>query len=553
MGHGNYSEPDTFVPAGGKVGIYAGVDTVLAITIGMAVLAQPGGYESVTTYDSTGGRIAAIHNYRVGPLTHPEFQRMRTVDSVKNKIIYVGYDERFMTETQLCTDVAGCGAGQHGAGQHRCDGLLGRITDADNDIRLAFCLGSERRSGLAPMTTVFPSTLAYTGANAHLEEYLKKAKDWYERITADPDEEIPAFHRLATSVPGAREAAFIVASSKSLDELLMLHDAREQRRKLTAGSFLNYLYGVPEKSRGTIVAELRQDPVTALDRFVDSFFAATTQQRCDAWAALSPEEQRQAADNRLIGFWAAGVVPVVRRYRQLADSADQPVGWFEGAALRTDLSEYGEVEAQTVDAYRDAINACMDFGVSASPAARLALWARLEGNQDAQRMLSTVTNETLADWKVPGRPGDPADPLAAWVAKYRERLRQAAQSAGSDVPVAGTDAADSVSESSESSDEAEDLFKTYWDELDTANQRAARGWVQQQIVQVIEDGGRFKFAERTPEVEAAFPQARWTTFEVTGLTMSGATLAEKGNVDRAAFASYLQALAAGTRTVITLG
>ncbi|KQV13929.1 hypothetical protein ASE03_29060 [Kitasatospora sp. Root187] len=544
MGHGNYSEPDTFVPAGGKVGIYAGVDTVLAITIGMAVLAQPGGYESVTTYDSTDGRISPIHNYRVGPLTHPEFQRMRTVDSVKNKIIYVGYDERFMTETQLCTDLAGCGAGQH-----RCDGLLGRITDADNDIRLAFCLGSERRSGLASMTTVFPSTQAYTGANAHLEEYLKKAKDWYDRITADPDQEIPEFHRLATSVPGAREAAFILASSKSLDELLMLHDAREQRRKLTAGSFLNYLYGVPEKSRGTIVAELRKDPVTALDLFVDSFFAATTQQRCAAWADLTPEEQQQAAGNQLIGPWAAGVVPVVARYQRLADSADQPAGWFEAAALRTGLSEYGEDEAQTVDAYRDAINACMEFGASASPAARLALWARLDGNQDAQRMLSTVTNEGLADWKVPGRPGDPADPLEAWLATYRERLWKAAQSAGSDVPGAGKAAADAASESS---DETEDLFEDYWDDLDTANQRAARGWVQQQVVQLIEDSGRFKFAERTPAVEAAFPQARWTTFEVTALTMSGATLTEKGNVDRAAFGSYLEALATGTRTVITL-
>lgn len=557
MGHGNYSEPDTFVPTGSRIGIYAEVNTLLAITIGMAVLSTQGGFEPPTTFDATAGKTSTVHNYRIGPLTHPEYQRMRTVDSAKNTIIYIGFTEGFGHETQLCTDLKGCTGGRH-----QCDGILGRVHDTD--IRLAFCLGKASESGQSKMTTTFPATGTYAEANAHLARYIDEAKVWFDRMTKTPDVAIPAFHKLASTAPGAREASFILASSKKLESLLVLHDARQFRGSLSAWDFLNYLYGLPEKSRAKVTKRLRAEPApaavpapaTALDRFVASYFTAGTAERRAGWAALTPQERTQATGNHLLTFWATHIVPVIDVYQQGWDSHDQPVGWFTGASFRSPLTEFGEAEAQLSPSYVDSFNACMAFGHTAGPAACLALWQRLDGNPDAQRLLSIVTGtKDPGTWKAQVTPDGVADPLAAWLADYRAAelaaVRRAQRTAAEQVPKA-------VVVASSSSSESEDIFATdpfadFWDDPDTENWRACRDWSKDKPVQVIELAGQFRFAERTTALAGAFPAAAWATFTVVDLSFSGGTLELKdGVVNLGAFRTYLARPAMTRLTTITV-
>ncbi|MFI9103633.1 putative adhesin [Streptomyces fildesensis] len=557
MGHGNYSEPDTFVPTGSRIGIYAEVNTLLAITIGMAVLSTQGGFEPPTTFDATAGKTSTVHNYRIGPLTHPEYQRMRTVDSAKNTIIYIGFTEGFGNETQLCTDLKGCTGGRH-----QCDGILGRVHDTD--IRLAFCLGKASESGQSKMTTTFPATGTYAEANAHLARYIDEAKVWFDRMTKTPDVAIPAFHKLASTAPGAREASFILASSKKLESLLVLHDARQFRGSLSAWDFLNYLYGLPEKSRAKVTKRLRQEPApaavpapaTALDRFVASYFTAGTAERRAGWAALTPQERTQATGNHLLKFWATHIVPVIDVYQQGWDSHDQPVGWFTGASFRSPLTEFGEAEAQLSPSYVDSFNACMAFGHTAGPAACLALWQRLDGNPDAQRLLSIVTGtKDPGAWKAQVTPDGVADPLAGWLADYRAAelaaVRRAQRTAAEQVPKA-------VVVASSSSSESEDIFATdpfadFWDDPDTENWRACRDWSKDKPVQVIELAGQFRFVERTTALAGAFPAAAWATFAVVDLSFSGGTLELKdGVVNLGAFRTYLARPAMTRLTTITV-
>ncbi|RKE17314.1 hypothetical protein BX266_0570 [Streptomyces sp. TLI_171] len=540
MGHGNYSGPDTFVPAGHSVGIYAEVDTLLAITIGMSVLSEPGGYRSATTFGGADSPVTPVHNYRVGPLTHPEFQRLRSTDSVKNRIVYVGYDQRFDRETQLCTAVGTCGPAVHA-----CDGILGRVHDPD--IRLAFCVGDARRAGLSDMTTVFPSVEEYRAPNAELARYAAEAARWFERITADPNRAIPELYQLATDIKEARELAFVLASSVKLDELLILHDARTQRAALSADAFLHYLLGLPEKTRATVVAALRGDPAppaavapaTAADRFVAAFATATTQQRRDAWFGLLERERAEAAENRLIKLWSTSILPVVERHRELAASADQPAGWFEAAALRTELTEFGDDEAQQNDAYRASLAACVEFGRTAGLPARLALWQRLDGRPDARRRLRTVVSGmSPADWEAAPPPNARAE-LAAWVARYRDSLATVSSSSSS---------------SSSDSSEEDSPFPFFWDDVDADNLATARQWGVGDTVLVVQENGLFRLALHTAELAAAFRTARCSTFEVTALPAGrGGTLAYvAGSVDRPALTAYLAGLAAHNSTVITL-
>lgn len=550
MGHGNYSDPDTLVPVGSRVGIYAEVNTLLAITIGMAVLSAQGGFEPPTTFASTAEQVSPVHNYRIGPLTHPEYQRMRTVSSSKNTIIFIGFTKGFEAETQLCTDLKGCTGGRH-----QCDGILGRVHDTD--IRLAFCLGKASESGQSKMTTTFPATDTYAEPNAHLARYVEQAKVWFERIAKNPDVVIPEFHKLATTAAGAREASFILASSKKLEFLLVLHDAREHRGSLSAWSFLNYLYGLSEKSRAKVTKRLRPEPApaavpapaTALDRFVTSYFAATTAARRAGWAALTPQERQQGAENHLLKFWATHIVPVIDVYQQGWDSHDQPAGWFKGASFRSTLTEFGEAEAQLSSSYEDSFNACMAFGHTAGPAACLALWQRLDGNPDAQRLLSIVTKtKDPAAWKAQVTPGTGPDPLAAWLADYRAAELAAVRRAEPKAAVIAS------SPSSESEDIfATDPFADFWDDPDTDNWRACRGWSKSQVVQVVELAGQFKFAEHTTALAAAFPAAAWSTFQVVDLGFTGATLQlTAGAINLSTFRTYLARPAMTRLTTITV-
>ncbi|MFC9328486.1 hypothetical protein [Kitasatospora sp. NPDC057015] len=546
MGHGNYSGPDTFVPAGGSVGIYAQTDTLLAITIGMAVLTRVGGVEPPTVFRST-DEPPVVHNYRIGPLTHPEYARMHTVESAKNQIIYIGFTPGFEAETQLCTDLKGCRNGRH-----TCQGILGRVKDPD--IRLTFCVGKASASGLSGMTTTLPDTAAYQEANAHLALYVARAKDWFERITRNPEVAIPEFHKLATTAQGAREASFVLASSRKLESALVLDDARRHRRSLSAWDFLTYLYGLPEKSRAKVTRRLRTEaftpigpaPVTALDRFVASFFTAGTLERRAGWAALTPQDRQRGAENHLLGFWATHIVPVIDVYQQGWESPDQPAGWFASASFRSPLTEFGEAEAQLAPGYVASFDACMAFGRTADPAACLALWRHFEGNPEARRLLSTVTRvEDPKVWEREAQPTTGTNPLAAWLDSYRRELAAASAAATR----AATKSVPVLSSSSSSSEDifTVDEFADFWDDLDQANRRACRAWSRDRPVHVIELNGHFRFATWSRDLAAAFPTAAWNTFKVVELGFTNAAIQQTvdgihtGVFNLVAFGGYLSA------------
>lgn len=60
MSHGARISPDACIPMERSARIHAEVDTLSAITIDLAVLAQPGGYDSVSMHTATGVEFTAI-------------------------------------------------------------------------------------------------------------------------------------------------------------------------------------------------------------------------------------------------------------------------------------------------------------------------------------------------------------------------------------------------------------------------------------------------------------------------------------------------------------
>ncbi|MFW3464527.1 hypothetical protein ACN24K_31190 [Streptomyces microflavus] len=109
-------------------------------------------------------------------------------------------------------------------------------------------------------------------------------------------------------------------------------------------------------------------------------------------------------------------------------------------------------------------------------AARLALWQRLDGNPEARRMLSTVTNtRDPATWEkqikrggVANRRPPPADYRVGELADVRREQQAAADAMARAVAV-----------SSSSSSSSEDIFATgpfgdFWDAPEGNNCRASR-------------------------------------------------------------------------------
>jgi hypothetical protein len=523
------------------VGIYANVDTLLAITVGMAVMAREGGYESVTTFGADDAPVR-IHNYRIGPLTHTQLQRMQTVDSAQNTIIYIGYHMKFPGETRLCTAVDTCAQ----LGRHTCGGILGLINDPD--IRLAFCLGREIQIQGPDMTVELPDRPAYAEVNKELKAYMEMARQWNNRIAANPETWIPRFHKMADDPITARQAAFIVAASKTLDEALFLHDARKHRQQLSPGNFLNYLYGLPASSRTLVVQTFRDQAASAapapqaaaptepkvgsgLEGFFASFVTASTDERSVAWRQLSEQDRKKAATNLLVGHWVSHILPVVQKYEQCAASADQPFGWFEAFTYESGLSEEDEAEAKDTKAFRTASEACLGFVHTARPAAKLALWQRFEQRPELLRLLAQSGGDGPNEWKAAPQPSTRADPLAEWVAAYR--APQAAQVRPTQVVVEQQPQPEPESDLESS--------ENYWDDLDTANFLATRRWGSGDTVHVAHEGQRFKFADKT---EPAPHSTSWSEFKVADLTFDGAVLMYvSGPVDQEAFAAYLAQLA----------
>lgn len=547
MGHGNYSGPDTFVPRGRRVGIYAGVDTLLAITVGMAVVAREDGYESVTTFGADDEPVP-IHNYRIGPLTHTQLQRMRTVDSAKNTIVYIGYRDDFPGETQLCTDIAGCAL----LGRHACAGILGRI--ADQDIRLAFCLGREIQIQEVNMTLRLPDRPEYAELNKQLQAYSDEAQRWNKLIEANPEKAIADFHKMADNAAEAPKAAFIVAASNKLDQTLFLHDARRQRQLLSPGSFLNYLYGLTESSRTLVVKELRKETApdasaaaSGPERFLAGFFSASTDERRAAWASLSPQDQGKAAKNLLVKHWVSDILPAAQKYAQCAASADQPYGWFEAFTGQSGLSEADEAEAQDTQEYRAAADACLQFTHTAGPAAKLALWKRFGERPELLRLLAR-SGDGPQEWNAaPARSGARADPLAEWVAQY-----QAAQARRT--PAAAEPQPEPESDSSSSSESSEEDDAGYWDYLDMVNLQAAKRWDEGDTVHVAHQGQQFKFADKTQPAPRSALWSEFTVVKVTldGIKFTGAILKYlRGPVDQRNFAAYLPRLEPGAKITLS--
>lgn len=541
MGHGQYKQPDTFVPAGTSVGVYADVDTTLAITLGMAVLANPGGYASVTTYASTNETIARINNYRVDALSHPEYQKMFTVESSKNRIIYIGYTDGFPSPSKLCTGTEQtC---HHGI--HRCDGILAKVED--NDIRLAFCIVPTARIGLAKMTTEFPDRQEYGKPRGDLGKARTTALQWLERMRKNPGA-VDDFQRFATANPeSSREAAFILSSSKELDDFLIIFDARKQRETLSPSGFLNYIQGLPPEAQKTVRDALQSEGggkgawkdsdsgmAPEVASFITSFFSRGTQARYEAWTNLTDQQREQAKENLHIGYWAANVVPVIRYYAELSVHGDQPLSSFTAVTYETGLPEEVDLELHESDGYKNCRKICMSFAQDATPQQKLGIWDRL--GPGAQRFLTVVTGQSPEAWKnaatVPGRGwGEQAQQVATPEPKRSEqdlaeekRLRQ-------------------LEAEEEQRAKWKEWSEEFWDEDEVAavNSRVARALDNGHVVTVLQVGERFKFVKMTQELQTAFPEGRWGTFKACDSGMDDVSLTPDGavGVDITAFRAYL--------------
>jgi hypothetical protein len=525
MGHGHYAPPDTFVPVGMSVGVYADVDTRLAITLGMAVLDQPGGYSSRATMDSTAGDVATIRNYQVEALSHPEYQKMATVASPSNTIVYVGYSAGFDSPTYLCTgDEESCANGAH-----KCQGLLAAIDDLD--IRLVFCLEATAARGLSGMTVDFPDGPEYDTRRQYLQDTKTAAREWLSAMQQDIAM-VESFRALERDPDTAAEAAYILASHKPLDDFLLAYDARQQRLQLDPQAFANYLDGLPPEAQEIVRKALQDDPldfrqsaswaITPVEGFLGLFGAASAQERYDAWTALDLGQQTEARQARVVAEWAQMVVPVIDYYRQ-AWEAGKPEYAFAAVGWRlTGLTEEQGEEARESDAYKACVRACQEYAGTLGPEAKLTLWGQLD--EDGRYYLKHFTGQAPDDWKV----------AAASVAAKPAEIQQAQPQ-----PVAARNDKDSDDHLGFAMSDEDDDF---WETVVLDNTKAVGALELNAVVTVLQVDIRFKLvAEKTTDLTKKFPEANWGKFTVTAVTFSEVQLTPKDvtGFDVDAFQTYV--------------
>lgn len=544
MGHGQYKGPDTFVPIGMLVGVYADVDTYLAMSVGMAVLAQEGGYKSAYSYSSTEDKISGIHNYKIDPLTAPEYQKMIAVNSQKNNIIYIGYEGNYEGGTYLCTgDYSTCHDGRHG-----CTGILGQVKDTD--VRLAFCILPTSRLGMATMTDRLPEEGEYASANQNLAEWQEKAKNFYEKIQKqeDPGKDIKEFNAWAVqNNKNQREAAFILSSYRPLEEFLALYEARMQRQSLGAGPFLSYLNGLPEETRDLVSKGLReeqrsggsnqnQDGQSVSDKFIESFFMASTQERYKLWNSLSEDERATVKGNSLIKDWANMVVPAVAYYTQMA-LYEQPMGAVIAFAWKTGLSEHMESEARDCDGWRMCQAKLMGLAQEIATAQqKLDLWNKLAAYPEAQKCLTLFISGSSDAWQQEVRQQQTAvEEGSAWSQLYA--LRQSVRESLANTPVAT--GANTVNETQRVTNPVvspEEYLKSLANDEFEYVRAITSG-----VIHVLRGGNDYRIIDRTSERETACPAGLWGTFTAVpeGLDDVVLTPQDAGNIDLAKFGEYL--------------
>lgn len=172
-GHGtrDRGEEKTFVPDGATVKWYSDLDQNLFTSNGfMAVSAGQFG----TPNDQQGpgrGTEVTVYNYGVfADLEKRDYVAMLNRDNLP--LMFIGAE---IPEGHLCNDLEGCKT----AGQHNCDGVLGRAKDSE--IVILVCRG-------LPGTNT--ATAKYGKDDNPLsdinEDMTKFVNDWYPKIFSDP-------------------------------------------------------------------------------------------------------------------------------------------------------------------------------------------------------------------------------------------------------------------------------------------------------------------------------------------------------------------------------
>ncbi|MFJ5228464.1 putative adhesin [Kitasatospora sp. NPDC088391] len=556
MGHGEFSGPPTFLPAGRTIGIYATEGTPLSIAVGMQVVAEPGGCTPRKVFGTE--RDRTVPNYRVGPLTHLELKRMLTVASPANEVLYLGHTPGLPDETRLCTRPESCRLPAHAPD---CEGLLAILAAAD--LRLVFCLADAKRAGLTEMTLDLPAgTEVNERANRALRRHRERALVWNDRLapeTAAAESAHREFLALAErDEAGAREAAFLIASSNLLERNVIRHDLTALRRTAGHWAVLDLLASYPAKTRALAHEALRDTGRTvvimpdAVELFAAEFPRATTAERYEAWRALTPaERERLTVRSELLRDWAREVVPAVERIRALLRETTDPVAtWFRMPALTAAENEYLAAEIEQDDAFRTCVAGVLAFAKQAPPAAKLALWERLSDAPAARQWLESTAKGDPASWRaahLESRVTAGPDPVGDWLADH---LRPT----GTEDP-APEDAEEPAAPEPEPTPTA-DEYADFWDGAAYDNLRATGAWNVGTPVLVVRSGTRFRFTDAATwtELSHALPQTPWGAYQVSAVTLHDIELEYiDGPVDRAALTPHLPGLLAGSgRVVITL-
>ncbi|MFE3760600.1 hypothetical protein ACFXPI_02380 [Streptomyces sp. NPDC059104] len=412
VGHGTFAGPDTFVPPGMAVTVYAREDEKLSIGVAMEIVSRDGASaEGRRVYETPepSGTPARIHNFTLKALEPHELQMIASAASSKAEVHYVGGSPRLPATIRLCEgDADTCRDGVH-----RCAGLLGSaLVPTPADLRLVCCLVPEGLEGASAMTATLrddaqdAAEQRIAGADATARQLLAELRDPRSRDAA-----LARLRRLERSSPAA--AARLMAY-KALGSELALEDARAMRPVCSPGTFMNYLAGLSAEQRTHIQEHLEpaDGDASPPQDFLARFPTDALDERYRKWKALSDTEREAlGAECPLVARWARQEAALLRYFEQCARGYQPRDAVSAICYEHADLDEQQQIEVEESLPYRACKDAVRQYFATVEPEEKIAAWGGMTTRQ--HELIRFLVEGTPEDWQRAARPPAPRHVPAA--------------------------------------------------------------------------------------------------------------------------------------------
>ncbi|MET8755695.1 hypothetical protein ABZW32_37195 [Streptomyces sp. NPDC004667] len=401
VGHGTFSGPDTFVPRGAAVSVYANENEKLSIGVAMEIVSQNGnGHEARRVFAAsplTDAVPVAIRNFMLKPLDPHELQMITTAATSKADVHYIGSSATTPRAIRLCEGTPETCR----EGVHRCEGLLGgELVRGGGELRLVCCLPMEGLQGVANMTTTLPAGASPEG-QARIDEASSEARRLLD-LLRNPDTRDQAADVLRKLERMRPATAARLMENIALGNELALHDARAMRPTLAGPhAFVNYLAGLSAEQRAYVQEKLEPavpgPDASATDTFLASFPTDGLDERFRKWKSLTEDARAVLrTESVILADWAREEAAILAFFEECA-RGHQPRDPVSAVCYeRPDLDERRRSEIDESEPLKACREKVRSYFTTASGADKRAAWDAMTERQQA--LILHVIPDSPSQW-----------------------------------------------------------------------------------------------------------------------------------------------------------